>query len=147
MSGWVIEKFPDRFVPKAVLLFLLPVLPLSLPANGAEVSGEILVRHLHIRGNSSFSDDDLQSVMKTREGEPFDDVYFRSDLQTTIPEFYAERGYFRAGIVDSREQLVDDDGTAKYDLEIIIFEDQPALINSLTIRGVSALRWLRSNRG
>ena len=93
-------------------------------------------------GNQAFSDDALKGAIATkpegflwfRSGR-FDREKFQTDLQTRLPDFYAQRGYIDFAVVS--DTLVVDPETGKARLTIEVAEGPQYRLGEFTVQGNS----------
>lgn len=95
------------------------------------------VRTLTFEGNKTFHASEIAGWMRTKQGGVFRQADFQTDLETIIA-YYGAEGFLFAK-VDSFRIIPLPDST-KMDITVAIREGTPAVVHSLSLEGVEALR-------
>jgi len=68
---------------------------------------KIEVEEIDIIGNRRISDREIKKQMKIKKGKRFDDDYFEGDLKTIV-EYYRQKGFIKADVINSGKELNED---------------------------------------
>ena len=117
---------------------------IGLALLGAGQAEPVRVARLAFEGVRAIDESDLREALDTREWRrlpwtekrPFDEAAFQADLGRVI-EFYAERGYPEARVVDADIRRSSDGRSVE--LSIVVDEGRPLLIESIDLSGFDPL--------
>jgi hemolysin activation/secretion protein len=92
----------------------LPPLDLrSFPPNAISTQPTLVVREFHLRGNTVFSDAQLQPILKPYLGKPVT-IEQLEDARLALTRFYVDRGFINSGAVLSDQTVTD--GIVTFDI-------------------------------